>query len=271
MNEYSNYLIISDLDGTLINSQNEISQKNLAAIDYFTSRGGRFAIATGRTVQTVRPFIKGLNLNGPCILYNGAAVYDFHSESILGAEFLKKELLEAYINYCLNTFKNMVVEIFTTEGMYIVSPENNVDEYVMREKQKHERVGLEETLKRDWFKLMLYDKHDTLLEARKVFYEFDLQKNFSDFFSHEFYFEMLNKGISKGSALQSLRELEHFREKTIIAVGDYDNDIEMVKFADVGIAVENAREGVKAAADRVTVNNDSDALHDIIHNIIPHL
>jgi Cof subfamily protein (haloacid dehalogenase superfamily) len=271
MSKYGKYIIISDLDGTLINSQHEISQKNLAAIDYFTEQGGRFAIATGRSIQNVRPFITGLKLNGPSILYNGAAVYDFSSEIILGAEYLEKDLLTDYINYCINIFDKMVVEIFTPEGMYIVSPESNVDDYVLLEKQPFSRAELKDLMERDWLKLMLYDKHNTLIEAQKAFFETKLDSSFCNFFSHEFYFEVLNKGTSKGSALKSLRKLEHFSDKTIIAVGDYDNDIEMVKFADVGIAVENAREGVRSAADIVTVSNDCDAIHEIIYNIIPTL
>lgn len=271
MNDYSKYLIISDLDGTLINSQHVISKQNLAAINYFTQQGGRFAIATGRTIQNIRPFIKNLELNGPCILYNGAAVYDFHSERILGAEYLEKELLVDYINYCLDTFDQMVVEIFTPEGMYTVSPESNVDEYVLREEQPFISSELNEMLKNNWFKLILNDKRDKLLEARRALEKFGLSVSFDNVFSFEFYLEILKKGISKGSALHSMRKLEHFRDKTIIAVGDYDNDIEMIKLADVGIAVENASEDVKMAADMITVSNDCHAIYEIIHKIIPGL
>jgi len=271
MSQYNNYLIISDLDGTLINSRHEISEKNLAAIEAFTVNGGRFAVATGRSIQNIRPFIRNLRLNGPCILYNGAAVYDFKGESILKAELLKKEILVDYINYCLETYYNMVVEIFTPEGMFIISPEKNTDVYVVKEKQPFTRSELKEVLKLDWLKLMLYDKHHTLAEARQAFIKFGLEADFDNVFSHEFYFEVLKKGISKGTALQSLRSMEPFRNKTILAVGDYDNDIEMVSLADVGIAVENAREGVKAVANRITVSNDRDAMHEIIYNILPEL
>ncbi len=271
MNKYSDYLIVSDLDGTLINSKLVISQKNLSAINEFTAEGGRFAVATGRTIQNVRPFIQGLKLNGPCILYNGAAIYDFHNEKLMAAEYLEKELLVEYIHYSLTTFNKMVVEIFTPEGMFIISPEENVDEYVLREKQPFKRADLNEVLEHDWLKLMLYDKHHILIKAQKAFMGLSLQHNFDNVFSHEYYFEILKKGISKGSALQVMRQMEHFSDKKIIAVGDYDNDIEMVRNANVGIAVENAREGVKLVAERITVSNDADAMYDIIYNIIPTL
>ncbi len=271
MADYSKYLIISDLDGTLINSRQFISDKNLNAIKYFTDQGGSFAIATGRAIQNIRPYIKNLELNGPCILYNGAAVYNFRHEKLLQAEFLQKYMLVDYINYCLNTYEQMAVEIFTPEGMYIVSPEQNIDPYVERENMSYSRADLKEVLEHDLLKLMLYDKHDTLKEARKAFANFSLADKFDNVFSHECYFEVLKKGVSKGSALQGLRQHKEYRDKNIVCVGDYDNDIEMIRYADLGLAVENARACVKQAADRVTVSNDKDALYEIIYNIIPDL
>ncbi|MDF2988593.1 MAG: Cof-like hydrolase [Eubacterium sp.] len=269
MADYSKYLIITDLDGTLINSKQVISDKNLNAIKYFTEQGGRFAIATGRGIQNIRPFIKNFVLNGPCILYNGAAVYDFNHEKLLQAEFLEKDMLVDYIKYCLSTYEQMVVEIFTPEGMYIVSPEQNIDPFAQRENQPFFRADLEEVLEHHWLKLMLCDNHDTLKEAQKAFADFDLSGKFDNVFSHELYFEVLKKSVSKGSALQSLKLLNDYRDKIVVSVGDYDNDIEMIRHADLGLAVENARECVKQAADRVIVSNDNDAINDIIFNIIP--
>lgn len=268
---YSRYLIISDLDGTLINSKHEISQENLSAISYFIKHGGRFAIATGRSIQNIRPFIKNLELNGPCILYNGAATYDFSDEGILQAEYLKKEQLIEYVQFCLSTFDDMSVEIFTPESMYIISPEKNVDPYVIRENQPFLRASLEQVMKLDWLKLMLYDEHQTLKKAQEAFNKYGLADKFDNVFSHEYYFEVLKTGVSKGTALNGLRNLEHFNNKKIIAVGDYDNDMEMVQNADIGIAVDNARQCVKDVAKLVTKSNDEHVLFEIVHNVIPGL
>jgi Cof subfamily protein (haloacid dehalogenase superfamily) len=271
MNDYSKYLIISDLDGTLINSQNKITHENLDAIKCFTGYGGSFAIATGRTRDNIRPYIKDLILNGPCILYNGGGIYHFQKEMFLGTEFLDRDALKEFIIYCKLNFKSMAVEIFTPEVMYIVTPEHIKDPYVESEKQIFSRVTLDEALKMNWIKVLLYDSPENLKTAYKALKKFGLEHKVDSVFSQDFYLELMNKGVSKGSALNTLRQLSYYRGRTIIAVGDYDNDLEMIKAADIGIAVSNARDCVKKAADIVTVSNDENAIYEIIYTIIPSL
>ncbi|HEY5585525.1 MAG TPA: Cof-type HAD-IIB family hydrolase [Ruminiclostridium sp.] len=271
MNSYKKYLIISDLDGTLINSQHVISQNNLDAIEYFIKCGGTFAVATGRTIHNIRLHIKNLMLNGPCILYNGSALYDFEKEKFLNTEYLERYLLNEYIAYCMRTFKNMVVEIFTLEMMYIITPDENVDPYILLEKQVFERSTLDEVSKIKWIKVLLSDTPENLHKASRALADFGLVTQLNSVFSHKYYLELLKKDVSKGFGLKILKQLPEYRDKIVIAVGDYDNDIEMIKAADVGIAMDNARDCVKQVADKITVNNDQDALHDIIYNIIPSL
>lgn len=268
-NNYSKYLIISDLDGTLINSQHFISQENLDAISFFIKNGGSFAIATGRSKDNIRPYIENLTLNGPCILYNGGGIYNFQEERFLATELMDKSLVEEYIIYCMKNYKNMVVEIFTPDMLYIITPEHILDPYVEREKQVYLRTTLDEVMKKDWIKVLIYDSPESLQKAQSMLKDYNFLDKVDSFFSQVFYLELIKKGISKGAALERLKNSNQYRDKTIIAVGDYDNDVEMISSADVGIAVSNARECVKDVADIVTVSNDENALHDIIYNIIP--
>ncbi len=269
INSYEQYLILSDMDGTLIGSNFEISQKNFNAIKYFIEHGGNFGVATGRTKYSIRPYIGELKLNGPCILYNGALVYDFEKDRDIKSEFLEKHMLDEYIDYCLKNFENMTVEIFTPEMMYIVSPEVNVDPTVEREKKVFRYSALADVSEMDWYKVILFDTGKNLLEAQAALKAFELEDKLENVFSQDFYLELLKKNVSKGKALEKLKKLPRFSQKTIIAVGDYDNDIGMIKAANVGIAVKNARACVKQAADIITVNNDEDVMQDIIFNILP--
>ncbi len=268
-NNYSKYLIISDLDGTLINSQHFISQENLDAISFFIKNGGSFAIATGRSKDNIRPYIENLTLNGPCILYNGGGIYNFQEERFLATELMDKNLVEEYIIYCMKNYKNMVVEIFTPDMLYIITPDHILDPYVEREKQVYLRTTLDEVMKKDWIKVLIYDSPESLQKAQSMLKNYNFLDKVDSFFSQVFYLELIKKGISKGAALEKLKNSNQYSDKTIIAVGDYDNDVEMISSADVGIAVSNARECVKDVADIVTVSNDENALYDIIYNIIP--
>ncbi len=271
INSYERYLLLSDMDGTLIGSNFEISEKNFNAISYFIEHGGNFGVATGRTKYSIRPYIGELKLNGPCILYNGALVYDFQKDRDIKSEFMEKHMLDEYVDYCLKNFENMTVEIFTPEMMYIVSPEENADPAVEREKKVFRYSSLAEISEMDWYKVILFDTGKNLLEAQAALKAFELEDKLENAFSQDFYLELLKKNVSKGMALEGLKKLPRFSQKTIIAVGDYDNDIGMIKSADVGIAVKNARACVKQAADIITVSNDEDVMQDIIFNILPDL
>ena len=86
---FDGYTLVSDMDGTLINSNKEISKENLDAIKYFVNNGGKFTVATGRMVASVECFLDRLNLDLPAILHNGGKIYDYNNKNIDIAKFNK--------------------------------------------------------------------------------------------------------------------------------------------------------------------------------------
>ena len=81
--DLSKVILFSDMDGTLLTSKKEITQKDLDAIKRFTSLGGKFTVATGRTVQTFEQYRDMLDINIPIILFNGALIYDYSTKETL--------------------------------------------------------------------------------------------------------------------------------------------------------------------------------------------
>ena len=77
MSKFDGYLILSDMDGTLLGDDRQISQENREAVAYFTQNGGRFAVATGRSKAGMEYFLQDIAINAPCVICNGAVVYDF--------------------------------------------------------------------------------------------------------------------------------------------------------------------------------------------------
>ena len=98
---FEGYLLVSDMDGTLLNSKGKISDTNKKAIEYFVENGGVFTIATGRMRDSVREFISDLKVGLPIIIYNGAKIYDFKAEKsfhedIMGDE--RKEIVKKILD-----------------------------------------------------------------------------------------------------------------------------------------------------------------------------
>lgn len=92
---FDGYTLVSDMDGTLINSNKEISKENLDAIKYFVNNGGKFTVATGRMVASVECFLDRLNLDLPAILHNGGKIYDYNNKKVVYEHFIEEDRKES--------------------------------------------------------------------------------------------------------------------------------------------------------------------------------
>ncbi|SKA97241.1 hypothetical protein SAMN05443428_12427 [Caloramator quimbayensis] len=269
MKKYEGYLLVSDLDGTLLDSNKNISKENIDAISHFVENGGLFAVATGRTEMNLFPYIKNLNINCPCILYNGSVIYDIESRKFVKCSFIKNQYIINPLKKVLEKYKNICVQIFTEGKMYIVSGDTYMDPYVISEKQPFEFADIENIKDKPFIKIILNGEHDVLKEVNSLI-EKEVPKNIIEaVFSQSFYLEILPCNVSKGSALIELIDILKIDKKRVIAIGDYCNDIEMIKTAGLGVATKNAHPLLKEAADVTTVSNDDHALYNLIKNIIP--
>lgn len=261
-------ILFSDMDGTLLNSKKLISDTDRKAIEKFTSLGGKFTIATGRTIQTFAQYQRMLNLKMPVIMYNGAMIYDYSAEKIIYSQSLP-EISREITAKILNFMTECGGEVLRADGTYVFS--NN--EY----EQLHtdlcgidpEYMEIDEIPGGGWLKVLfaLAPERVSLLEdkiRRLGYYEY------ADFVrSADIFLEMLPKGISKGSALNEYRKLEGMEDFTFVAVGDFDNDIEMIANADIGVCPANAEKSVKDISDIVlNSTNDEGAAAELINYII---
>lgn len=271
MKSYKDFFLITDMDGTLANSEHEVSEKNKAAIEDFINQGGKFAIATGRTQHNVGPYMQDLTVNAPCIFYNGGALFDWNKQKFIKTAPVQGENLASFIRQCIKLFPEMCIEIFTAEQLYIVTNPKNVDEHMEREKQAFVYANLDKILDEEWIKVLLCDQNEKLLTVRELLAGFQLDKTINYFFSAPIYLELVGKSISKGSMLSEILKMEEYKDKTVVATGDFQNDIEMIKLAHLGVAPANAEPDVKKAANMIGVSNDEDLLDDIIYRLMPTL
>lgn len=267
MEKFTNTILLSDMDGTLLNSRCLISEKNKEAIDYFIENGGLFGIATGRSQLNSVLFLDNIKVNAPCILYNGCGVYDFHARKFITLQELPKDKLYNFLNDCLKEFSEITIQIYCPDMCYFISPKSQAEPEIVEIHQPCEFCSIEEIKKLPWIKILFSGRPEVLKILNKQMITYGLETALSWVFSSEVYLEYLPHGISKGSALHQIRECMGM-DYRIYAVGDYNNDIEMLQEADVGIATQNAISSLKQIANRITVSNDESAIADIIYNII---
>ena len=116
--DLSKVILFSDMDGTLLTRKKEITQKDLDAIKRFTSLGGKFTVATGRTVQTFEQYRDMLDINIPIILFNGALIYDYSTKDTL----YMNSLPENAKDIALEILENMPEaggEVLKADGTYV--------------------------------------------------------------------------------------------------------------------------------------------------------
>ena len=94
MGHFDGYLLVSDMDGTLLNSKGKLSEENKRAIEYFVDNGGQFTLATGRMLPSVKRHIHKLKVTLPVIMYNGTKIYDFSNDEVIYEKFLEEERKE---------------------------------------------------------------------------------------------------------------------------------------------------------------------------------
>lgn len=255
-------LIALDIDGTLLNSSGKISKITKQAIFEQKKKGVKIVICTGRTFQGVKDILKELELlEEGCYLiaFNGALIHTlpkaeiFYRKSLTYADFEEIEKLsnQLQIPYHIQSDDGT----YTTNqpvGKYtLLDCQLNNSALFYREKEQMATIPIN--------KIMFVDESRRLEEKIAAIPAYFYRK-YSLVRSHESFFEFLNKAAGKGEALSVLSANLKISPAEIVAIGDNDNDLSMIQYAGVGIAMGNASKKLIAAADNITKSNDEDGV-----------
>ncbi len=257
MGAYDGYYLYCDLDGTLYDDNKRVSAENRAAIHSFVEQGGRFGIATGRVPTIIGGIAGDLPVNAPCILYNGAGLYDLNNQSFLAVHAINHSLAERVCSRAIALSGNACPQIFTQDGIYETNPNQRDDPQTIIEHMKTIHTSIDR-VPRPFLKFLIAHESDELDRMQIILEEEGYYDGFSVFRSSEAYLEFVKEGVNKGSALADVRS-RCGDVKKILAIGDYNNDLEMVSLADIGGAPANAIDAVKNVANIVLTasNNES--------------
>ncbi len=252
MGIFDGYLLMSDIDGTFENRNNRCPQKNVDAISYFTKNGGLFSFATGRlSAHLIRNGFDRLT-NAPCCLSNGSLVYDFETD-----EFLYKYAVPHTVRDIVGKIKtHLKVPVRYSAPIGAVSEHKSVDIDTIP-------CDIADSYPSKFIIFFEYEEDAVAFEnaARSDPY-------FSDCFvcrSWNTGVEILNGKATKGDALEFLKK--QTGSHTSVAIGDFSNDITMIKRADIGVAVGNAIDELKDAADIIVSSCEDCGLAELIYKL----
>jgi len=263
-------LIALDIDGTLLNSQKQITPRVRSSIIAAKEQGIKVVLASGRPYQGMLAALTFLDLcdaDDFTLSYNGALVLKGREQQVISKHLLNGEdALDLY-----HLANNLNVNILAyTEAHGLITPKKN--KYTDFEAE-HNAIDFTEfdftTLspKDEVIKVMLVDEPDALSAAINKLPQ-SLKNKYSMARSMPFFFEFMSHKSNKGKGIETLTKHLGFNASDIICVGDADNDLEMLQFAGLGVAMGNAEDSIKAEADLVTLSNDQDGVAHVIEQYI---
>lgn len=254
-----------DMDGTLLNTSHELSYENIDAIKEAQNRGVEVVITTGRPFSGVKNFLKPLDMNKGkkyVILYNGAQIIDVYDKSVVFESlFTKEEVLNLYE---LSLKLGVKIHVVTSESC--ISPDDN--EYGRYEAELNDMEYVEKSFsnlddKDKVFKVMFSEDSSKLKNVFKRL-SVEMADEYELTMSADFYIDFMKKGVSKGNAVKELSKILSIDRDKIICIGDAGNDMSMIEYAGLGVAMGNGDIRLREKADYITLNNDENGVAHVI-------
>ena len=265
-------LVAIDMDGTLLNSKKELLEETKQYFKDFHKKetDTLLVLCTGRPESGIRPYLKDLGYleeNHYIISQNGANIYESRTGKRVMDAFVDSKAIQKWI------------ELGKTHGISVMGA--GVDYYYCFDQEptewmefdvklvsgKLKRIPTKESLNTDFYKILLMGDEEQLNEF-ETFIPEEWRDEFYVVRSQKYLVEVLTKGVNKAFGLEKLAKELNIQSSEIAAIGDAANDIEMLKYAGLAIAMGNASEEVKAVSDIVTDTNENNGVIKAIDQLI---
>lgn len=278
-------VIASDMDGTLLNSQHDITEENVKAILKAKELGVHFIIATGRMYDSVKPFMDKHGIKCEYILMNGAEFRNENGELVESISMDKRKIKDVLNILCK---EDLIVELYTDEGSYTTSTKEEALKEMVYRVQNFEKVqdydkALEIAKEHEHFKTLKYiDDIDKFIESRieirkiitfsndvEVINKTKVELNdigglavLSSFITN---IEITDERAQKGYILKKVTEKMGIKNEEVIAFGDSFNDYSLFTEFEKAYAMENAIPEIKEIAKNITDTNDNSGVAKAIY------
>lgn len=286
-------LIAIDLDGTLLDSYGQISERNKCAIQKAKENGTEVVIASGRNPMSVKNLAFEANANNYMICGNGAMIYDLNKEEIIYNKFIDKKIVLELIEICE---KNSVYYSINTQSAIITKylnynvlfyhhenanePDNRKTNIYLNQDIYNYVANREEN---DYLKINICDENNIIFNSiirklRKVknidvldvaHMSRKIIKTGTEETAIEYYYtEITSKNVDKWNALSYLMDKLSVSKEEVMTIGDNVNDKSMIENAGLGAAMDNSAPYIKAVAKEITANNNEDGVAKVIEKYV---
>lgn len=269
-------LICIDMDGTLLSDKHEVPELNKEMIKRATELGVKIAITTGRIFTSAKRYSDLIGTDTPIIASNGAYIREKDKDEVIYESNLSKEqfykILEVIKKYNLNVYFNtcdtMITEsVIPDNHAYKTMDAELADEYKIKFKENADFDKVFDEFNGKILKAICIEDEnkDDLNKAKEEMQKYDDLEVVSSWHNN---FEVMPKGTSKGNAVKILAQMLGIDREEVICIGDSENDLSMIKYAGLGVAMGNALDIVKENADYITDTNSNAGVGKVIQKFI---
>lgn len=263
-------LIALDMDGTLLNSQGEISTRNKQAIAAAVAQGTKVMLASGRPLEGMTQALAELGMTSDTdyvACYNGSLVYRvadkqlLRSQTITGADAKKLALLATELGVHVHAFSLELGLITPVHNKYTdhEADINGLDISLYDFTELADDAVI--------LKVMMIDE-PTRLSAAIAELPDSVYQQYNILQSAPFFLEFLHKQSHKGIGVSAVAELFGINAGEVICMGDAGNDKQMIEYAGLGVAMANASDDIKAIADHITLSNNDSGVAEVIEKFV---
>ena len=260
-------LFVTDIDGTLLPTGGTVSPANVQAVQDMVKAGVNVAIATGRMYSAALAVASQLKVPVPIIAYNGALIKSSAGE-VIHTHFMDKAIVLKLINFFEERGRH--IQSYSDDILYVPERNSGVEYYEQVIHVKAVTVGWEGLRQRaeGVTKLLsISDDRDELIDSMEA-----VRKNFGEQVevtqSNIRFAEFMAKGVTKAGAIKILAEKFGVEISDVLAIGDSENDLPMLKAAGIGVAMGNAQPNVKAACKFITDTCDNDGFAKAVYDYV---
>ncbi len=258
-------LIALDLDLTLLNDDHRISARNLAAVCRCRDLGVKVIITSGRMYRCTLPFVHALGLDTPVIAYNGAFIKEERTGQVLWHKQLDIAAAQALVDYCDAAALNL--NYYLDDSLYIARVNPWAELYASRTGAPLNPVGdLRIFADRAPTKALIVADPERIVQLYAELAPRYAEQAYVTISNIE-YLEFMPLGTDKGVALAVVADYFGIPCEKVVAFGDANNDIPLIHWAGLGVAMDNARPGAKAVADRIAPRYDEDGVAIVLEEL----